>query len=107
MEESSLSERIVEYLSWTEKNEPDVWLRDDIRIALITVSFAAKGYPKPHVLASYQVLGLYPEQVAPAIEARRRAKLGSLYDQQFTALPPKKPSASVVGSDRQSKASGE
>lgn len=41
------------------------------------------------MLASYEVLGLHPEKVWPAIEARRNA-LGPL-----EALPPKKPAQSV------------
>ena len=39
--------------------------------------------------------GLPPGQLYPAILARRKAKLGPLYDSFYPALPPKKPVTSV------------
>ncbi len=88
--------RILSRLSDAEALEPDPWYRDDLRIARLTVAHAARGDAVlcgPHVLASYEVLGLHPEKVWPAIQARRKA-LGSLCD-VADALPPKKPAQSV------------
>lgn len=94
-----LTSRILSRLEVSEWRETDPWLRDDYRIAWITVLLAAYGRSHPDVTATYRVLGLHPEKVWPAIVARRRAQLGSLYEQFFAedrgALPPKKPARSV------------
>jgi hypothetical protein len=91
-----LTHRILARLTDAEALEPDPWYRDDLRIARLTVAHAARGDAVlcgPHVLASYEVLGLHPEKVWPAIQARRKA-LGPLCD-VADALPPKKPAQSV------------
>lgn len=67
---------ILDYLASAEMREEDVWLRDDVRIAWITVLNASQGSPIPHIEASYAVLGLHPDKVYPAIVARREALLG-------------------------------
>lgn len=67
---------VLEYLASAEAAEEDVWLRDDVRIAWITVLYASQGSPIPHIAATYQVLGLHPDKVYPAIVARRAALLG-------------------------------
>lgn len=88
----SLSLRVVSRLDQALSQEPDPWARDDLKIAKRLVLHAARGdcvECSPHVLASYEVLGLHPEKVWPAIQARRDA-LGPLSD-----LPPKKPAQSV------------
>lgn len=92
---------ILDYLAWAEANEPDVWLQDDYRIAWITVLRASRGERSPHVSATYAVLGLHPDKVRAAIEARRKALLGAYYQKFFPAaaeqrLPPKKPAQSVT-----------
>jgi len=87
-------ERILNYLSRAEDRESDAWMRDDYRIAWITVLYATRGYREPSVLATYRVLGVHPDKLVAAIEARRRALLGHLYDRQFLKLPPKKPAVS-------------
>ncbi len=72
-----------------------MWLRDDLKIARLTVLYAATGEAvlcSPHVLASYAVLGLHPEKVWPAIQARRLALWGPLFQAE---APPKKPAQSV------------
>jgi hypothetical protein len=87
-----LSSRILSRLAEAEAHELNPWLRDDLRIARLTVAYAASDEAvlcSPHVLASYRVLGLHPEKVWPAIQARRLA-LGPL-----CAAPPKKPPQSV------------
>jgi hypothetical protein len=81
-----LSERVLVYLEKCERKESDPWLRDDIRIAWITVLYASRGNPQPHIDATYKVLGLHPDKVWPAICARRAALLSS-------ASSPKKPCA--------------
>jgi hypothetical protein len=73
-----LAERVLARLEAAEQKESDLWLRDDIRIAWITVLYASRGNPQPHIDATYQVLGIHPDKVWPAICARRAALLGSL-----------------------------
>src|SRR6266568_2267 len=88
----SLSARVLARLISAEAEEPDPWLRDVLKIARLTLASAARGEAvlcSPHVLASYAVLGLHPEKVWPAIQARRNA-LGPLSE-----APPKKPAQSV------------
>lgn len=96
----TLSEEVIEYLFSAKCAEEDVWLRDDIAIAIRTVVLAEEGVEHPDVCATYEVLGLHPNQVWPAIQARRRALLGddlyeAFYGETATA-PPKKPSQSVL-----------
>ena len=71
-----LAERVLARLEAAEQKESDLWLRDDIRIAWITVLYASRGNPQPHIDATYKVLGLHPDKVWPAICARRAALLG-------------------------------
>lgn len=90
------SERVLAYLELSEKKETDPWLRDDIRIAWITVLYAASGNQQPHVDANYRVLGCHPLDVWPRIVARREAMLGGEYSNFFDgAVSPRKPAASV------------
>jgi hypothetical protein len=95
----SLSTRVVTRLTEAEAQERDPWLRDDLRIARLTVAYAANGEAtlcSPDVLASYMVLGLHPDKVWPAIQARRKALLGPLYREVLGAAPvPKKPPQAV------------
>lgn len=90
-------EGILRHLETAEAAEPDPWLRDDLRIAWLTVLYANRGYSEPFVSAFYRVLGIHPDRLPAAIEARRRAQLGRLYDlvTGSSSLPPKKPSVSV------------
>jgi hypothetical protein len=90
------SERVLAYLELCENKEIDPWLRDDIRIAWITVLYAASGNQQPHIDASYRVLGCHPLDVWTRIVARRQAVLGGEYSKFFGAvLSPRKPAASV------------
>jgi|SRR5882724_3491041 len=88
-------ESILQYLARAEQAEINPWLRDDLRIAWLTVLFADRGLSQPFVLASYRVLGIHPDKLQAAIEARRRAQLGRLYDQVMLDLPAKKPARGV------------
>jgi hypothetical protein len=91
-----LSDRCLARLVEAELREPDVWFRDDYRIARVTVGLARKGSPIPHVAAAYAVLGVHPDQVWPRIVARRHAMLGAEYETFFgEASSPKKPVGSV------------
>ena len=92
----SLLRRILFHLERAEEHETNPHLQDDCRIAWITVLNAASGVPDPHVRATYAVLGLHPDKVWPAIEARRRAMLRADYEQFFAkdffaGSSPKKP----------------
>jgi hypothetical protein len=92
----SLVHRILSRLASAEAKEPDPWLRDDIRIARLTVVHAARGDAvgcSPHVLSSYEVLGLHPDKVWPAIQARKEAQGSPPFEEVCDA--PKKPSQSV------------
>lgn len=95
----ALVRRILSRLCAAEAQEPDPWLQDDLRIARLTVAHAARGDTmlcSPDVLASYEVLGLHPAKVWPAIEARRKALLGPLYEEVLgAACVGKKPPQSV------------
>lgn len=78
------SERILSYLASAEQDEEDVWLRDDIRIAWITVLYAANDRPTPWEWAFNRVIGGHPSKVIPIL-VERRQKHAEL------ALPPRKP----------------
>jgi hypothetical protein len=84
-----VTEHVLAHLERAELKECDPWLRDDLRIAWITVLYAAQGNPQAHIDASYNVLGIHPDKVWPAIEARRAALLGKPH-------PRKKPAASIT-----------
>jgi hypothetical protein len=98
----ALVRRILARLEAAELKETNPHFQDDYRIAWVTVLCAGdrRAHPHPHVEASYRVLGLHPDKVWPAIQARRRAKLGKEYDKFYSStgglLPidrssPKKP----------------
>jgi len=98
-----LTDRVLLRLEHAEKKEIDPWLRDDIRIAWLTVLWSARGVPawswhrdaSPYVAATYQVLHCAPDQVWSRIVAQRRATLGSEYSSWYAEpSSPKKPSAS-------------
>jgi hypothetical protein len=92
-----LSERILSRLERAEAHEPNPHLQADYRIAWITVIRASRGELWPHVTATYEVLGLHPDKVWPAILARRKALLGPLYEAFYgVSLPPKKPPQSAA-----------
>lgn len=89
--EREWTERVLVHLERAEKKEIDPWLRDDVRIAWITVGWSQRGVPEsawhressPHVAATYQVLHCLPDQVWPRIVAARKAKLGAEYDAYY------------------------
>jgi len=88
------SQRVLRRLAAATSEESDPWLRDDLQIAHRTVLHAALGDAvecSTHVLASYEILGVHPEKVWPAICARREARGGPWY----VGAPPKKPAQSV------------
>ena len=92
----SLVQRILTRLEDAENHEVNPHLQDDYRISWITVLRASRGERIPHVSATYEVLGLHPDKVWPAILARRKALLGPLYEAFYgVSLPPKKPVESV------------
>lgn len=97
---SSFTERVLARLEERERKEIDPWMRDDIRIAWITVSLASRGEGDSHFWATYNVLGCHPDQVWPKILARRKAALGGHYEEFWGVVsaedfPPKKPAQSV------------
>jgi hypothetical protein len=95
-EPAEVTEGVLRYLESAEKEENDPWLRDDIRIAWIATLRASRGEAFPYVSATYTVLGMHPDKVWPAIEARRRAMLGADYDKFFGgSSSPRKPVQSV------------
>lgn len=81
-----LTARVLMQIEQSEAAEPHPHLRDDIRIAWLTLFYASRGEAvecSPQVLATYKVLGLHPDKVWPAIVARRQAHLGSLYSEFY------------------------
>ena len=100
---ASYTDRVVARLEAAELHESDPWYCNAIRIARLTVLYAANGDPSPHFWATYMVLGTSPDQVWPRVVANRKAKLGKYYAEIFGAesaepgvtLPPKKPAQSV------------
>jgi hypothetical protein len=96
MPATRLSARVMARLVQAEACELDPHYRDDLRIARLIVRYAETGEAvlcSPHELASYMVLGLHPEKVWPAIQARRNA-LGPM--DVWAAPPvPKKPAQAV------------
>lgn len=93
--------RILAALERAEAREPNVHLKDDYRIAWGTVLRAGRGESHPHFWATYSVLRMAPDEVWPSIVARRKAMLGSSYEEFFgVQSPPKKPAASEPSNDR-------
>src|ERR1019366_4290253 len=84
----SLVQRILTRLEDAENHEVNPHLQDDYRISWITVLRASRGERIPHVSATYEVLGLHPDKVWPAILARRKALLGPLYEEFFGERAP-------------------
>jgi hypothetical protein len=96
--ELSPVDRVLARLIQSEAHEPNPHLRDDYRQSFITLTLASRGNPMPFVAASYQMYGIHPDKVWPAIIARRHALLGPLYDvveNGAEPISPKKPSQSV------------
>lgn len=84
-----ISGRILARLIEAEWQTTDAWVRDDCRIAYLTVLYASRGDRSPHVTGTYKVLGLHPDKIYGAIIERRKAQLGRFYE--LWNLPPKKP----------------
>jgi hypothetical protein len=87
------TERVLVYLEQSEKKEIDSWLRDDLRIAWITVKWSQSGVPdwvwlkeSPYVSATFQVLQCRPDDVWPRIVAKRKEKLGCEYARFFSPV---------------------
>jgi hypothetical protein len=87
------SSHILTYLLIAEQHEYDAWLRDDYRIARITVALAAKGNPSPFVEACYLVLGLHPAKISQEILKRREIASGKKPPRSALSLPQALPQA--------------
>jgi hypothetical protein len=95
-----LSARVIARLVQAEACEVNPHYRADLRIARLTVAYAARGEAvlcSPFVLACYMTLGVHPDFVWPKIQERRRAL------EKFSGweLPPKKPPVTAVGRSQQ------
>lgn len=64
------SEAVLAYLAAAEAREPDVWLRDDIRISWLTVLHAAQGTAQPWEYAFWRYLGRHSSKLIPEFVAR-------------------------------------
>jgi len=67
-----VAQRVVYRLTQAEAKEPDAWLRDDLRIARLTVFFAGNGKPDPWRFAFWWYLGQVPEKLIPQFQERER-----------------------------------
>lgn len=65
------SENILAYLASAEQSEQDIWARDDIRLAWLTVLYAARGYDQPWVYAFCMTFGKHPSKAIPIWQERR------------------------------------
>lgn len=75
------SESVCEYLAACEDREPNVWLRDDIRIAWLTVVNAAQGKLDPWRYSFWMYLGRTPEKLIPFfVERAERHRLMEVPD---------------------------
>lgn len=82
------SEHVLSYLADAESREPLVWLRDDIRIAWLTVLACAEGKADPWRYAFWMYLGAVPEKIIPQLVARAEAhRLMEVPDYDPTAKP--------------------
>jgi hypothetical protein len=87
---------ILDYLASAELAEEDVWLRDDIRIAWITVLYASQGRPNPWLWAFNRVVGGHPDKVIPQLVARRQKH----EEMGLPPTPPKKPASPVIANTK-------
>jgi hypothetical protein len=84
---TALSNRILERLWESICRERDPWMRDDLRIAWMTVKWTTDGVPEwsffnnqsAHTAATQTVLHCYPDQVWSLINQVRIAKLSREY----------------------------
>jgi hypothetical protein len=90
---SEWSQRILVRLAEAENAEPDVWARDDYRIAWLTVLYCANGRPTPWEWAFNRVVGGHASKVIPQLVARAEKD-------RLLGLPPKK---SVVSTRKQTR----
>lgn len=88
---AALSFHVMAYLEKAERKEENVWLKEDIRQAWTVCSMAERGMPDPFVQSSYKIYGIHPDDVWPAIMARRRAKLGKEFSAWYDAAGNLKP----------------
>jgi hypothetical protein len=91
------SEHVLAYLASVEDAEMNPWVKDDLRIAWLTVLYAARGYEIPHIWASYMVLGLHPDKVWPAMMTRREALLAQDRKKKPASVRPKTSAAAASG----------
>ena len=100
------TQNILAYLSRAEWKEPDVWLKDDYRIAWLTVLHCAEGISQPWEYAFWRYLGRHPDKLIPELVARaeRHAAMETgqshLSPNTHAASSPKKPVMSVKQSER-------
>jgi hypothetical protein len=76
---------VLYYLESAEATETELSRQCDLRMAWITVRNAARGLAQPFVAASYASWGVHPDKLQAKIEARRQAKLGTLFGKEKTA----------------------
>ena len=100
-------ERVLARLEKAERQERDPWLADDYRQSWISIlTFTRGDYPTfsaAFEAASYRMYGLHPDQLWPAICARREVNLGSPFERS-RVLP--KPVQSVPEQESAAKRAG-
>jgi len=84
-------ERVLLRLSQAREQEEHPHLIDDLVVAWLTVCFASKGSPMPHVEASYKMFSCHPD-VFPRLTSWRKAHLGTEYSRLFDEAGNPRPS---------------
>jgi len=85
-------ERVLLRLSQAREQEEHPHLIDDLVVAWLTVCFASKGSPMPHVDASYRMFSCHPDFVFPRLTSWRKAHLGTEYTRWFDEAGNPRPS---------------
>jgi hypothetical protein len=87
-ESMGLAERVLCRIREVEQKESGAWERDDLRVAWLTVSFAAQGQAEPWRAAFIHYFDGRPEKMIPfwvAREAKNRAELGPSLAEEMLA----------------------
>jgi hypothetical protein len=99
--QNKISVRVLARLSEAESREPDAWLRDDYRIAWLTVLHCADGISDPWRFAFWKYLGRTPEKLIPLfLERAEKHRLMNVPDYDPTLKKQPSPVRSEIKKER-------